>query len=135
MPLGVRSSLVLLATWPLGACAGWQSALDPQALQADQIRHTLFVFLVVAALVWIGVVVILGAGLLRRKRATDQPLDLRLPFEERTGLQRRKAHERQERLRKALERGGTAHFHEEWDRLRCGEDRRSGETGEPSGPA
>jgi cytochrome c oxidase subunit 2 len=28
----------------LAACAGRQSALDPQGLQSDQIRSTLFVF-------------------------------------------------------------------------------------------
>jgi cytochrome c oxidase subunit 2 len=85
MRVGVRSALVLVATWPLGACAGRQSALDPQGLQSDQIRRTLFIFLVVAAIVWIGVVVMLGIGLLRRKRTAGEPLDLHQPFEERSG--------------------------------------------------
>jgi cytochrome c oxidase subunit 2 len=76
---------VLLAPWSLGACAGRQSALDPQGLQSDQIRHTLFIFLAVATLVWVSVVIVLGIGLLRRKRPPGQPLDLHQPFEERSG--------------------------------------------------
>src|SRR4051812_31998517 len=86
MPVWVRTALMLYATWPLSAArASWQSALDPHGIQSDQIRRTLFIFLFVAALVWLGVVVILGLGLLRCKRATDQPLDLHLPFDERSG--------------------------------------------------
>lgn len=85
MPVWVRSPLVLLAAWPMAARAGWQSALDPQGLQSSEIRHTFFIFLVVAAIVWIGVVVVLGIGLLRWKRTPDQPLDLHQPFEHRTG--------------------------------------------------
>lgn len=85
MPVWVRSALVLFATLPLAACAGRQSALDPQGLQSDQIRHTLFIFLVVAAVVWTAVVIVLGIGMMRRKRAADQPLDLHQVFEERTG--------------------------------------------------
>lgn len=85
MPVWVRTALVLLTTWPLCGCAGWQSALDPHGVESEQIRRTLFLFLVVAAIVWIGVVVALGLGLVRRKRTADQPLDLHQPFEERAG--------------------------------------------------
>lgn len=85
MPVWVRTALVLLAAWPQSACAGWQSALDPHGLQSDQIRRTLFLFLILATVVWICVVVVLGIGLLRGKRSADQPLDLHQPFEERAG--------------------------------------------------
>ncbi|WP_354104111.1 cytochrome c oxidase subunit II [Bradyrhizobium sp. LB14.3] len=76
---------MLCTTWPLAACAGRQSTLDPQGLQSEQILHTLFIFLAVAAIVWIAVVIVLALGMLRRKRLADQPLDLHQAFEERTG--------------------------------------------------
>lgn len=85
MKVWVRRVLSVCATWPLTACAGRQSALDPQGLQSDQIRHTLFIFLVVAAVVWTAVVIALGVAMMRRKRAAGQPLDLHQAFEERTG--------------------------------------------------
>ncbi|WP_407114456.1 cytochrome c oxidase subunit II [Bradyrhizobium sp. LMG 9283] len=85
MQVWVRMVLVLYTTWPFAACAGQQSALDPQGFQSEQIRYTLFIFLAVAAIVWAAVVIVLGLGMLRRKRSIDQPLDLHQPFEERTG--------------------------------------------------
>jgi cytochrome c oxidase subunit 2 len=85
MPIWVRRALVPLATLPLAACAGRQSALDPHGLQSEQIRHTLFLFLIVAAVVWTTVVVMLGVGLLRPQRAADRPLDLHQSFETRAG--------------------------------------------------
>lgn len=81
MPVWVRTALVPFATLPLAACAGRQSALDAQGLQSDQIRQTLFIFLFVAAVVWIAVVVVLGIAMLRRKRPPDRPLALHQPFE------------------------------------------------------
>ncbi|WP_247528230.1 cytochrome c oxidase subunit II [Bradyrhizobium sp. 199] len=69
----------------LAACAGRQSALDPQGLQSEQIQQTLFIFLAVAAAVWIAVVIVLALSMVRRKRLADQPLDLHQGFEERTG--------------------------------------------------
>ncbi|MDA9420742.1 MULTISPECIES: cytochrome c oxidase subunit II [Bradyrhizobium] len=85
MPIRMRTALVPFATLPLAACAGRQSTLDPQGLQSAQILNTLFIFLSVAAVVWIAVVIMLCAGLLRRKRAFDQPLALHQPFERTTG--------------------------------------------------
>jgi cytochrome c oxidase subunit II len=81
----MREVLVLCTTWPLAACAGRQSVLDPQGLQSDQIRTTFFIFLAVAAVVWIAVVLVLAIGMLRRKRASDMPLDLHEGFEQRAG--------------------------------------------------
>jgi cytochrome c oxidase subunit 2 len=85
MPVGERIVLVLIACWSPAAHAGWQSALDPHGVQSAQIRHTLFIFLIVAAAVWLAVVIVLGLSLLRRKRAADAPLDLDQPFESRSG--------------------------------------------------
>ncbi|MCK1274761.1 cytochrome c oxidase subunit II [Bradyrhizobium sp. 61] len=85
MPVWVRRILTLSTTWPLAACAGQQSALDPQGLQSEQIRSTFFIFLAVAAIVWIAVVLVLGVGMVRRKRVSDAPLDLHQAFEDRAG--------------------------------------------------
>ena len=40
MPVWTRSGFVFFAAWPLGACAGRQSALDPHALQSGDIFRT-----------------------------------------------------------------------------------------------
>jgi cytochrome c oxidase subunit II len=84
MPVWVRNVLLLCTTWPLAGCSGRQSALDPQGLQSDEIRFTLFIFLAVAV-VWVGVVLVLAVGMLREKRATETPLDLHEGFERRAG--------------------------------------------------
>ncbi|MCP3395437.1 cytochrome c oxidase subunit II [Bradyrhizobium sp. CCGB12] len=81
----MRTALVPSAMLPLAACAGRQSALDPQGLQSDEILRTFFIFLVIAAVVWVAVVIVLIIGMLRRKRAGDQPLGLHIPFERATG--------------------------------------------------
>jgi cytochrome c oxidase subunit 2 len=81
----MRTALVPFATMPLAACAGRQSALDPQGLQSDRIFHTFFIFLMVAAVVWIAVLFVLSMSMLRRKRAADQPLALHQPFERTSG--------------------------------------------------
>jgi cytochrome c oxidase subunit 2 len=81
----MRTALVPSATLPLAACAGRQSVLDPQGLQSDQILRTFLIFLIVAAVVWIAVVIVLCVGMLRRKRAADQPLALHRPFERTSG--------------------------------------------------
>ena len=85
MPVRMRTALVPSATLPLAACAGRQSALDPHGLQSDQILHIVFIFLIVAAVVWIAVVIVLCVSMLRRKRGADQPLALHAPFEQASG--------------------------------------------------
>ena len=85
MPVRMRTALVPFVMLPLAACAGRQSALDPHGLQSDRILHTLFIFLIIAAIVWIAVVIVLGIAMLRRKRASDRPLALHLPFEQASG--------------------------------------------------
>ncbi|AMA57489.1 cytochrome C oxidase subunit II [Bradyrhizobium sp. CCGE-LA001] len=85
MNVRMRTALVPFATLPLAACAGRQSVLDPQGLQSDQILRTFFIFLIVAAVVWIAVVIVLCVGMLRRKRAAGQPLALHQSFERTSG--------------------------------------------------
>ncbi|MGY0571230.1 cytochrome c oxidase subunit II [Bradyrhizobium sp. RDM12] len=85
MPAWMRSGLVFFAAWPLGACAGRQSALDPHALQSEDIFRTFLAFLGLAAVVWIAVMVALAAGLWRRSSASRNPLALDPPFERRAG--------------------------------------------------
>ncbi|WP_439374719.1 cytochrome c oxidase subunit II [Bradyrhizobium sp. DASA03120] len=80
----IRTALPF-ATLPLAACAGRQSVLDPQGLQSDQILRTFLIFLIIAAVVWIAVLIVLCVGMLRRKRPAYQPLALQQPFEETTG--------------------------------------------------
>lgn len=80
-----RSGGMLLAVWPLGGCAGWQSALDPHADSSEEIRHIFLLFLAVAAVVWLSVMLVLASGLVRRKRTVEQPLELHQPFEIRAG--------------------------------------------------
>ncbi|MCK1360949.1 cytochrome c oxidase subunit II [Bradyrhizobium sp. 199] len=85
MQVWLQRGLALCMACLLAACAGRQSALDPQGLQSEQIQQTLFIFLAVAAAVWIAVVIVLALSMVRRKRLADQPLDLHQGFEERTG--------------------------------------------------
>ncbi|WP_246208201.1 cytochrome c oxidase subunit II [Bradyrhizobium rifense] len=59
--------------------------MDPHALQSADILRTFVVFLVVAAIVWIAVVVVLAAGLLRRPSPSQHALALDPPFENRAG--------------------------------------------------
>ncbi|WP_409192822.1 cytochrome c oxidase subunit II [Bradyrhizobium sp. RDM4] len=85
MPAWMRSGLVFFAVWPLCACAGRQSALDPHALQSGDIFRTFVGFLAVAAVVWIAVVAVLAAGLWRQRTLSRDPLALDPPFEKRAG--------------------------------------------------
>jgi len=82
----IRSVLLMTLSSTLGGCSGWQSALDAQGSQSEAIRHIFFVFLAIAAVVWIAVAMVLVIGLRRRTRAAAGPLDLHPPFERRAGL-------------------------------------------------
>src|SRR4051812_14529808 len=55
MTVGLRSGLAVAATCILASCTGWQSSLNAQAPQSEDIRHLLLIFITVAAVVWIGV--------------------------------------------------------------------------------
>jgi cytochrome c oxidase subunit II len=58
----------------LGACEGWQSALDPKGPQADALADLFWLFTAVCAAVWVLVVIALGVALARRHRARPDPL-------------------------------------------------------------
>lgn len=81
----LRPGLLLAIIATLGGCAGAQSALEPKASQSEAIWHLVVIFLAVSALVWLAVVIALGAAMWRCKRAADQPLELHPPFEARAG--------------------------------------------------
>ncbi|NOJ38422.1 cytochrome c oxidase subunit II [Bradyrhizobium australiense] len=81
----LRLSLAIAGACVLASCTGWQSSFNAQAPQADEIRRLLLIFIAVSAVVWIGVMVVLFFGMLRRKRQNQQPLDLHEGFERRAG--------------------------------------------------
>lgn len=60
----------------LAACNERQSALAPHGAEATKILHLLMVFLGVAAVVWLGVTLVISVGLWRRKPERAGPLDL-----------------------------------------------------------
>jgi cytochrome c oxidase subunit 2 len=80
-----RSATAVAVTSILAGCTGWQSALDPQSPQSDQLKHLLIIFLVIAAIVWAGVMAALFLGLTRRNRDRNHPLAVRAPFERAAG--------------------------------------------------
>jgi len=85
MAVWFRSSLAAAATWLLASCTGVQSSLNAQALQSEEIKRVLLIFIAVAAVVWGGVMLALLVGLIRRKRPSEQPLNLEAAFERRAG--------------------------------------------------
>jgi cytochrome c oxidase subunit 2 len=80
-----RSGLAVAATCILSSCTGWQSAFNAQGSQSEEIRRILLIFIAVAAVVWVAVMVVLAFGLIRRKRRSEQPLDLHEGFERNAG--------------------------------------------------
>ncbi len=83
MRVWLRSGVAIAASFILSSCTGWQSALNAQAIQAEEIRRILLIFVAVATVVWVGVMLTLCFGLLRRKRRSERPLDLHEGFERR----------------------------------------------------
>jgi cytochrome c oxidase subunit 2 len=85
MVVWLRSSLLVAAACALASCTGWQSSFNAQADQSEEIKRILLIFIAVAAVVWIGVMLILLFGLVRRKPRREQPLDPHEGFERRAG--------------------------------------------------
>jgi len=83
MRVWLRSGVAIAASSILPSCTGWQSALNAQAIQSEEIRRILLIFVAVATVVWVGVMLTLCFGLLRRKRRSERPLDLHEGFERR----------------------------------------------------
>ena len=48
-------------------CTGWQSVLDPHAIQATRLEQLIWLFVAVCGVVWVTVTVVLVMALLRRK--------------------------------------------------------------------
>jgi len=48
-------------------CTGWQSALDPHAIQAARLEHLIWLFVAVCTVIWVTVTVVLVVALLRRR--------------------------------------------------------------------
>jgi cytochrome c oxidase subunit 2 len=85
MAVSLRSALAVAAACVLTSCTGWQSSFNAQAAQSAEIKRVLLIFIAVSAVVWVGVMLVLLFGLVRRKLPREQPLDLQGPFEHRAG--------------------------------------------------
>src|SRR3954468_4941036 len=81
MAVWFRSSLAAAATWLLASCTGVQSSLNAQALQSEEIKRVLLIFIAVAAVVWGGVMLALLLGQFRRRPPGEQPLNLEAAVE------------------------------------------------------
>ncbi|HEX3882113.1 MAG TPA: cytochrome c oxidase subunit II [Stellaceae bacterium] len=77
--LGLGGSLLALCA----GCRGWQSALDPQGPEARHLRHLIWLFTGVAALVWVLVMVVLFVAIRRRCLGSPEPVALTPPAERR----------------------------------------------------
>jgi cytochrome c oxidase subunit 2 len=85
MRIRARLATAVAAILALPSCRGWQSALDPQSPQSDQLKYLLIIFLVIATIVWIGVMTALFLGITRRNGRRNQPLAARDAFERTAG--------------------------------------------------
>jgi cytochrome c oxidase subunit II len=85
----MRAARQLMAALPAlllpGACSGWQSTLDPQGPQARHLADLFWVFTAVCAAIWLAVMVVLLAALLRRRGQSGEPLQLE-PARERRAM-------------------------------------------------
>src|SRR3954449_9462993 len=80
-----RLAAVIALILMLPGCTGWQSALNPQSPQSDQLKHLLIIFVVIAAIIWVGVMIALFLGITRRNGQRNQPLAVRAGFERTAG--------------------------------------------------
>ena len=55
-------------------CTGWQSAMDPMGTEAHELRALIWVFIIVAAVVWVLVMLVLAAAIMRRHPPTSRPI-------------------------------------------------------------
>lgn len=85
MAVWSRSVLAPGAACLVASCAGWQSSLNAQASQSEEIKFILLIFVAVAVVIWVAVMTVMLFGLLRRKRRAEHPLDVHEGFERRAG--------------------------------------------------
>src|SRR5690348_4598697 len=76
MRLPLKSTAAFLFSLALTACSGAQSALDPQGPQAAHLARLFWIFTAVCAAVWLAVMLVLLAGLVRRAPPRPDPLRL-----------------------------------------------------------
>src|SRR4051794_30843443 len=86
MQLGGKLWIAPLALLALSGCAGWQSALDPQGPQADGLADLIWIFTAISAVIWLAVMLVVLAAILRRSPDRPDPLTLRVPTERRSVL-------------------------------------------------
>ncbi len=67
---------LILASFTLAGCAGWQSSLDPQGPRADLLANLFWVFTAVLAAVWLLTMVALVLALRRQHAVRPEPLAL-----------------------------------------------------------
>lgn len=86
MTVRMRPALALLPVIALAGCTGPQSALDPQGPQAGVLNGLFWLFLGVAAVVWVLVMIVLIIALLRRHCERPDPLQTDPRTEKRFGV-------------------------------------------------
>jgi cytochrome c oxidase subunit II len=70
-----RSAVTLLLPLLCGCGGGWQSAMQPQGPQAARVHALFWLFTIVCAVVWIAVMAVLIAAMMRRRSPSAPPDD------------------------------------------------------------
>jgi len=76
MRFSLKSLAAVLVLCLLGGCSGAQSALDPGGPQAQHLARLFWIFTGVCTVVWVAVMLVLLASLVRRTPARPDPLRL-----------------------------------------------------------
>jgi len=71
MSAGDTAWIIAATALVLAGCRGWQSATDPQGPQASQLNALIWLFVIVAAMIWALVMLVLVAALWRRSRPPE----------------------------------------------------------------
>jgi cytochrome c oxidase subunit 2 len=69
-----RQGIGLLLAAFAGGCSGWQSALDPQGPQANQLAQLIWGFTILCAIIFLLVMAALAVAVLRRREMRPDPL-------------------------------------------------------------
>jgi cytochrome c oxidase subunit 2 len=85
MVFWLRSGVAVAAICVLTSCTGWQSALNAQAEQSEEIKRILLMFIAVSTMVWVTVMLVLLCGMIRGQARRAQPLALSEAYERRAG--------------------------------------------------
>jgi cytochrome c oxidase subunit 2 len=65
-------------------CTGWQSAMNPMGTEAHELRNLIWLFTVVAAVVWVLVMLVLAGAIIRRRPPASAPISPSAGSERRT---------------------------------------------------